>query len=143
MIFKVLSDKIGIPTLSGTGAEATRTCVMTNPESGVKLGMNSDFSVFDEVILDPVLTATVPREQYFFSGMDAYVHCIESLAGRYRHPVGDTYSQSVVGICKEVFTHDEMMSEENRSKLMVASYLGGSAIPELNWLPKPLGLRIF
>lgn len=120
--------KIGIPTLSGTGAEATRTCVMTNPQSGVKLGMNSDFSVFDEVILDPVLTVTVPREQYFFSGMDAYVHCIESLAGRYRHPVGDTYSQSVVSICKEVFTHDEMMSEENRSKLMVASYLGGSAI---------------
>ena len=120
--------KIGIPTLSGTGAEATRTCVMTNPESGVKLGMNSDFSVFDEVILDPVLTVTVPREQYFFSGMDAYVHCIKSLAGRYRHPVGDTYSQSVVSICKEVFTHDEMMSEENRSKLMVASYLGGSAI---------------
>ena len=35
--------KIGIPTLSGTGAEATRTCVMTNPQSGVKLGMNSDF----------------------------------------------------------------------------------------------------
>ena len=63
--------KVGVPTLSGTGAEATRTCVMTNPESGVKLGMNSDFSVFDEVVLDPDLTATVPKNQYFFSGMDA------------------------------------------------------------------------
>ena len=57
--------KIGVPTISGTGAEATRTCVMTNTQSGLKLGMNSDFTVFDHVILDPDLTATVPRAQYF------------------------------------------------------------------------------
>ena len=47
--------KIGIPTLSGTGAEATRTCVLTNKENGLKLGMNSDFTVYDQVILDPNL----------------------------------------------------------------------------------------
>jgi len=120
--------KVGVPTLSGTGAEATRTCVMTNPESGIKLGMNSDFSVFDEVILDPALTVTVSKEQYFVSGMDAFIHCIESLGGNYRHPIGDAHSNSVVQLCKEVFLSDQMMSEENRSKLMVASYLGGSAI---------------
>lgn len=120
--------KVGVPTLSGTGAEATRTCVMTNPQSGIKLGMNSDFSVFDEVILDPSLSATASRDQYFFSGMDAYIHCIESLRGHYRHPIGDTYSNSVVQTCKEVFSSSDMMSDENRSKLMVASYLGGSAI---------------
>ncbi len=120
--------KIGVPTLSGTGAEATRTCVMTNLESGVKLGMNSDFSVFDEVVLDPDLTATVPKDQYFFSGMDAFIHCIESLGGNYRHPIGDTYSQNVVQLCKDVFLDQDMMSDENRSKMMVASYLGGSAI---------------
>ena len=28
--------KIGIPTISGTGAEATRTCVTTNERSGLK-----------------------------------------------------------------------------------------------------------
>ena len=37
--------KIGIPTLSGTGAEATRTCVMTNEKTGLKLGMNSDHTL--------------------------------------------------------------------------------------------------
>ena len=54
--------KIGIPTISGTGAEATRTCVMTNPATGLKLGMNSDFTVFDHVIMDPVLTARACRQ---------------------------------------------------------------------------------
>ena len=66
--------KIAIPTLAGTGAEATRTCVMTNEETGLKLGMNSDHSVFDVVFMDPDLLDTVPRNQYFFSGMDAYIH---------------------------------------------------------------------
>ncbi|NBT36780.1 MAG: iron-containing alcohol dehydrogenase, partial [Actinobacteria bacterium] len=68
--------KIGVPTISGTGAEATRTCVMTNKATGLKLGMNSDFTVFNHLVLDPDLTATVPRDQYFFTGMDAYIHCI-------------------------------------------------------------------
>jgi 3-deoxy-alpha-D-manno-octulosonate 8-oxidase len=120
--------KVGVPTLSGTGAEATRTCVMTNKETGLKLGMNSDHTVFDQLILDPQLTATVPREQYFFSGMDAWIHCIESLNGKYRNPIGDAFSHQAISLCDEVFSNGEMMSESNRSKLMVASYLGGCAI---------------
>jgi 3-deoxy-alpha-D-manno-octulosonate 8-oxidase len=49
---------IGIPTLSGTGSEISRTAVLSGPER--KLGINSDFVVFDQVILDPELTAGVP-----------------------------------------------------------------------------------
>ena len=120
--------KIGVPTISGTGAEATRTCVMTNKANGLKMGMNSEYSVFDQIILDPRLTETVPRDQYFFTGMDAYIHCIESLSGRYRHPIGDAYSETVIRLCREIFHDKDMKSEENRGKLMVASYLGGCAI---------------
>ena len=120
--------KIGVPTISGTGAEATRTCVMTNKKSGLKLGMNSEYTVFDYLILDPSLSATVPRTQYFFSGMDAWIHSIEAQAGRYRNPVGDAFSSQAIHLCQEVFTSDEMLSDLNRGKLMVASYLGGCAI---------------
>jgi 3-deoxy-alpha-D-manno-octulosonate 8-oxidase len=120
--------KIGIPTLSGTGAEATRTCVMTNPRNGLKLGMNSDHTVFDQLIMDPNLTATVPRKQYFYTGMDSYIHCIESLAGNYRNAIGDAFSDQALKLCHEVFQGSDMQSEENREKLMVASYLGGCAI---------------
>ncbi len=120
--------KIAIPTLSGTGAEATRTCVMTNKKTGLKLGMNSDFTVYDQLILDPVLTKSVPRDQYFYTGMDAYIHCIESLNGSYRNAIGDAYSAQTISLCREVFISNNMMSDENRSKMMVASYLGGCAI---------------
>ncbi|MBI3773338.1 MAG: iron-containing alcohol dehydrogenase [Gammaproteobacteria bacterium] len=120
--------KIGVPTISGTGAEATRTCVMTNTKSGLKLGMNSDHTVFDHIILDPDLTSTVPRDQYFYTGMDAYIHCIESMAGSYRNAVGDAYSRETVNLCRQVFLSDDMMSNDGRERLMVASYLGGCAI---------------
>ena len=120
--------KIGIPTISGTGAEATRTCVMTNAETGLKLGMNSDFTVFDHVIMDPELTATVPRNQYFFTGMDSYIHCVESLSGSYRNAIGDAYSRETINLCRKVFLEHDMQTPSNRERLMVASYLGGCAI---------------
>ena len=43
----------GIPTLSGTGAEVSRTTVLTGPTK--KLGLNSDYTVFDQILLDPEL----------------------------------------------------------------------------------------
>jgi 3-deoxy-alpha-D-manno-octulosonate 8-oxidase len=120
--------KIGVPTLSGTGAESSRTCVMINPANGLKLGMNSDHTLYDLLILDPDLTATVPREQFFHTGMDTYIHCIESLAGRHRHAVSDAFSRQALTLCREVFLEGDMKAAEAREKMMVASYLGGCAI---------------
>ena len=119
--------KIGIPTLSGTGSESTRTCVMTNKTNNLKLGMNSDYSIFDQLILDPELTRSVPRDQYFYSGMDSYIHCIESLNGNYGIKLETRILNKLKNFVK-VFLSDDMQSDENRSKLMVASYLGGCAI---------------
>ncbi|MBD3776661.1 MAG: iron-containing alcohol dehydrogenase, partial [Thiotrichales bacterium] len=72
---------VGIPTLSGTGAEASRTTVLTGPDK--KLGMNSDYTVFDQIIMDADLLAGVPKDQWFYTGMDCYIHNIEALNGTY------------------------------------------------------------
>jgi 3-deoxy-alpha-D-manno-octulosonate 8-oxidase len=120
--------KIGVPTLSGTGAESSRTCVMTDPLRNLKLGMNSEHTLFDQLVLDPDLPLTVPRSQYFYTGMDTYLHCIESLQGRCRHGLADAYSREALRLSREVFASEEMQSGANREKLMIASYLGGCAI---------------
>lgn len=120
--------KIGIPTISGTGAESSRTCVMTNVRTGLKLGMNSDFTIYDQLILDPDLTKTVPRDQYFYTGMDSYIHCIESLNGNHRNAIGDAFSEETLKLCRDAFLEGDMQTDINRGKLMVASYLGGCAI---------------
>jgi len=120
--------KIGVPTLSGTGAEGSRTCVLMNHHKNLKLGMNSDFTVYDRLILDPNLTVSVPKDQYFFSGMDTYIHCIESLQGQYRNAFADACSDQALKICRDVFLSEDMQSLGNREQMMVASFLGGSAI---------------
>ena len=120
--------KIAIPSISGTGAEATRTCVLTNTKNGLKLGMNSEFTIYDEIIMDPMLSKTVPKNQYFYTGMDSYIHSFESLNGNFRNSIGDSYSREAINLCREIFYDDDFMNIKNREKMMVASYLGGCAI---------------
>jgi 3-deoxy-alpha-D-manno-octulosonate 8-oxidase len=120
--------KIGIPTISGTGSESSRTCVISNHRTGVKLGMNSKFSLFDAIVLDPELTESVPRNQFFFTGMDTYMHCIESLNGRYRNAFADALSREALNLVNGVFRSKDMLSFEQRLNLMTASCLGGMAI---------------
>lgn len=119
--------KIGVPTLSGTGSETSRTCVLTNYQTGVKLGMNSDHSVYDQLILDPELTATVPREQYFHTGLDTYFHCMETLNGRTRNGIVDAYSQKAIDLCRQVFLQGDMQDQSSRENMMIASLMGGAA----------------
>jgi 3-deoxy-alpha-D-manno-octulosonate 8-oxidase len=114
---------IGIPTLSGTGAEVSRTAVLIGPER--KLGINSDFAVFDQIILDPELIADVPNEQRFFTGMDCYIHCIESLNGTYINAFSRAYGEKALDLCRQVFLERVDNSDE---KLMMASYCGGMSI---------------
>ena len=59
--------KVGIPTLSGTGAEVSRTAILTGPEK--KLGINSDYTLYDQMVLDPELISGVPKDQWFYTGM--------------------------------------------------------------------------
>jgi 3-deoxy-alpha-D-manno-octulosonate 8-oxidase len=114
---------VGIPTLSGTGAEVSRTTVLTGPEK--KLGINSDHTVFDQIVLDPELIAGVPADQRFYTGMDCYIHCVESLTGTYLNTFSQSYGEKALELCREVFLDAGPDSDD---KLMMASYCGGMSI---------------
>ncbi len=116
---------VGIPTISGTGAEVSRTTVLLGPEK--KLGINSDYTTFDQVLLDPDLTEGVDKEQWFYTGMDCYIHCIESLNGTYLNAFSQSYGEKALELCKEVFLGD-LTPSESRDKLMMASWHGGMSI---------------
>ena len=114
---------VGIPTLSGTGAEVSRTTVLTGPEK--KLGINSDFTVFDQIVLDPELTAGAPTDQRFFTGMDCYIHCVESLRGTFLNTFSEAFGEKAMAMCREVFLEEPPDADD---KLMMASYFGGMSI---------------
>ena len=118
--------KAGIPTLSGTGAEVSRTTVLTGPTR--KLGMNSDFTPFDQVVLDPALIRDAPKDQRFYTGMDCFIHCIESLQGTYINEFSRSYGEKAQELCEEVFLHKDGWDERSDEQLMMASYAGGMSI---------------
>lgn len=118
--------KAGIPTLSGTGAEVSRTCVLTGPTK--KLGMNSDFTPFDQIVLDPSLTSNAPVNQRFYTGMDCYIHCIESLHGTYLNEFSKAYGEKALELCRKVFVEKDAWDHESDDQLMMASYAGGMSI---------------
>lgn len=118
--------KAGIPTLSGTGAEVSRTTVLTGPTK--KLGMNSDYTPFNQIVLDPELTAGAPHNQRFYTGMDCYIHCIESLQGTYLNEFSKSYGEKALELCRYVFLEKQVWDEECDDKLMMASYAGGMSI---------------
>ncbi|WP_338358427.1 iron-containing alcohol dehydrogenase family protein [Yeosuana marina] len=117
---------VGIPTISGTGAEVSRTTVLTGPK--MKLGINSDFTPFDQVVLDPELTKGVPTNQWFYTGMDCFIHCIESLNGSYLNTFSQTYGDMAFQLCKEIFLEDHLSASDAQDKLMMASWHGGMSI---------------
>lgn len=117
---------VGIPTISGTGAEVSRTTVLTGPEK--KLGINSDYTPFDQVVLDSELTQDVPKEQWFYTGMDCYIHCIESLEGSYLNAFSQSYGEKAFDLCKEIFLDNNLSEVESQEKLMMASWHGGMSI---------------
>ena len=114
---------VGIPTLSGTGAEVSRTTVLSGPEK--KLGINSDHTVFDQIVLDPELIADAPADQRFYTGMDTYIHCVESLNGTYLNAFSKAYGEEALELCRDVFLDGGADSDD---KLMMASYCGGMSI---------------
>lgn len=67
-----------IPTTAGTGSEMTSISVLGDAASNSKKGIVSDYLYAKTVLLDPDLTATLPPKYTAYTGLDAFVHAMES-----------------------------------------------------------------
>ena len=109
--------KIGIPTIAGSGSESSRTAVLMGEDR--KFGINSDFSMFNAIILDSNLIDSVPTDQRFYSGMDCYIHCVESLEGTMINELSKSMASQALSLCSKVFVENG-----TNDMLITASYLG-------------------
>lgn len=69
---------IAVPTTSGTGAEATKNAVISNGKKHYKKSMRFDKMMASLVLIDPLLTLSLPKNTTASSGMDALTQLIES-----------------------------------------------------------------
>lgn len=116
----------GVPTISGTGAEVSMTAVLTGPVK--KLGLKCDWTVFDQIVLDPDLIASVPTDQWFYTGMDTYIHSVEAITGTKKNTFAEAYSEKSLEMCREVYLRMDRSDPKSDEFLMVASYMGGLSL---------------
>jgi len=117
---------VGVPTLSGTGAEVSMTAILTGPEK--KLGIKGVHTPFHQIVLDPELPTTVSRDQWFYTGMDAFIHNTEALAGSRANALSDALAHQSLELCRDVFTNGDPADVDSNEKLMAASLFGGLSL---------------
>jgi alcohol dehydrogenase class IV len=121
---------IAVPTTSGTGAEATKICVVTNNYNGLKKSIYHPTMIADIAILDPTLTLSLPAKITAATGMDALSHAIESFVSLSANPFSEMYGLKAIELINEHFVATIKKPDclNARSGMMLASYLGGCAI---------------
>ena len=119
-----------VPTTAGTGSEASRVSMVTDPESKTKFPVGSRFIQPDRVILDPELTVTMPPLITAATGMDALVHALES----YVNLNTDLFAYSFNRTGFELVGRSLKQAVENgkdleaRGDMMTAATMGGMSM---------------
>jgi alcohol dehydrogenase class IV len=83
----------------------------------------------DLVILDPLLTVSLPKHLTAATGMDALAHCLEAFCSDVFHPMAHGIALEGIKIIKEnlVIAYNDSGNVEARAKMLVSSTMGSTA----------------
>lgn len=87
-----------IPTTSGTGADVSQFCIVTDTTRHVKITILGRALVPDISITDPELLTTMPEWLNAATGLDALTHGIEAFVSRAHHPLTDVHALESIGL---------------------------------------------
>jgi alcohol dehydrogenase len=119
-----------VPTTAGTGSEVTPNAIVTLPDEALKVGIVSRHLLPQLVILDAALTLGLPKPITAATGMDAFIHSLESYISTKANPVSDMFameSMRLIGAhIVEAYEHGD--SVKAREAMMLGSMYGGLAL---------------
>ncbi|MCZ8519549.1 iron-containing alcohol dehydrogenase [Paenibacillus caseinilyticus] len=119
-----------IPTTSGTGSEVTPNAIVTLPEQELKVGIISRHLLPALVILDPVLTISLPPHITAATGMDAFTHAFESLISNKANPLSDMFAMEsmrlIAGSLLQAYRDGGDL--DARENMLLGSMYGGMAL---------------
>lgn len=118
-----------IPTTSGTGADVSQFCIITDTSAAVKMTIMGRALVPDISVTDPELLSTMPDELAAATGLDALTHGIESYLSMAHNPLADGHALDAVRL---VFGNlPQMLGERSRNcwsgQMALASLEAGMA----------------
>ncbi|CAB3729498.1 Long-chain-alcohol dehydrogenase 1 [Paraburkholderia phenoliruptrix] len=119
-----------VPTTSGTGSEVTPNAIVTLPDEELKVGIVSRHLLPQLVILDATLTLDLPKPITAATGMDAFIHALESYISTKANPVSDMYameSMRLIG-ANLIEAYENGHSLKAREAMLLGSMYGGLAL---------------
>jgi len=119
-----------VPTTAGTGSEVTPNAIVTLPDEELKVGIVSRHLLPQVVILDAELTFDLPKPITAATGIDAFVHSLESYISTKANPVSDMFameSMRLIG-ANLVEAYQNGRSVKAREAMMLGSMYGGLAL---------------
>lgn len=118
-----------VPTTAGTGAEMTRTAVLTRPD-GSKTWLWGDAIKADDVILDPELTQGLPPAMTAATGLDALVHAVEAATNRNASAANTLYAHAAIRLVATSLPRAVAVGSDlaARAAMQRAAMLAGMAI---------------
>lgn len=119
-----------VPTTAGTGSEVTPNAIVTLPDEALKVGIVSRHLLPQLVILDATLTLDLPKPITAATGMDAFIHALESYISTKANPVSDMYameSMRLIG-ANLLEAYDNGQSLKAREAMLLGSMYGGLAL---------------
>ena len=129
LVAKPIPPLLMIPSTSGTGADVSQFCIVTDTARSVKITIMGRALVPDISITDPRLLMTMPEWLNAATGLDALTHGIESFVSLAHNPLADIHALNAVGlVCQNLRTTILRPAEEDaRSKMAQASLNAGLA----------------
>lgn len=118
---------VNIPTTSGTGSEVSRSIVITDKESHVKVGIGDMEMMPDIAILEPKYTASLPKGMTAATGMDALTHSIEARVSKRANILGDMLADGAIELIFDsiLTAYNEPDNLKAREDMLVASMISG------------------
>ena len=120
---------IAVPTTAGTGSETGRASVILNEDTGVKKIIFHPKFLPSIVILDPLLTKSLPPDITAATGMDALAHNLEAYCAPGYHPMADGIALEGIRIINNwlLAAVEDGSNIEARMNMLTAASMGSTA----------------
>ena len=114
---------ITVPSVLGSGAEASFNAVFIDEAEGKKLGINSINNFPTLVLVDPLLTMSAPKPVVISSALDCMVHCVDSFGSLKSSAISKMFSVEAFRNVWTFISQRDIDNAESRLLLAQASIL--------------------
>ena len=120
---------IAVPNTAGTGSETGRASVILNEDTGIKKIIFHPKFLPSIVILDPLLTKSLPPDITAATGMDALAHNLEAYCAPGYHPMADGIALEGIRIINNwlLAAVEDGSNIEARMNMLTAASMGSTA----------------